>query len=284
VHRHSDTMTNADARVIEGFADEWSRFDQSQLSESERQAIFDGYFAIFPWDRIGKSAIGLDIGCGSGRWARVVAPRVGELHCIEPDSVTLSVAQKNLAAFANCRFHRAAANDIPLPDAFADFGYSLGVLHHVPDPASALAACVVKLKPGAPFLLYMYYALENRPKWLRFTYRFADALRRIVSRTPLKVRNAVTDSLAITVYWPLARLARVAERFGLNVENLPLAFYRHRSFYVMRTDCRDRFGTRLEQRFTREQIAEMMTAAGLEDLQFSSKPPYWVAVGLRRNG
>jgi len=283
VRGHGGTMTDIGARTIEGFADEWSRFDQSALSESERQAIFDGYFSIFPWDRVGQSAVGLDIGCGSGRWAHVVAPRVGELHCIEPDAVTLSVAQRNLRGFANCRFHRASASDIPLPEAFADFAYSLGVLHHIPDPASALAACVAKLKPGAPFLLYMYYALENRPKWLRYAWRCADALRRIISRSPLRIRTALTNALALIVYWPLARLARIAERLGINAENLPLAFYRHRSFYVMRTDCRDRFGTVLEQRFTRAQIAEMMSAAGLEDIRFSPKPPYWVAVGFRKN-
>jgi SAM-dependent methyltransferase len=283
VRSHSGTMTDIGARTIEGFADEWSRFDQSALSESERRAIFDGYFSIFPWDRVGESAVGLDIGCGSGRWAQVVAPRVGELHCIEPDAVTLSVAQKNLGTFPNCRFHRGSARDIPLADAFADFAYSLGVLHHIPDARSALAACVAKLKPGAPFLVYMYYALENKPKWLRYTWRCADALRSVISRTPLRIRTALTDSLALIVYWPLAHLARIAERLGFNAENLPLAFYRHRSFYVMRTDCRDRFGTVLEQRFTREQIAEMMTAAGLDDIRFSPKPPYWVAVGFRRN-
>ena len=36
----------------------------------------------------------------------------------------------------------------------------------------------------------------------------------------------------------------------------------------MRTDARDRFGTLLEQRFTRSQIAEMCNGAGLVDLRF----------------
>jgi hypothetical protein len=44
-----------------------------------------------------------------------------------------------------------------------DFGYSLGVLHHLPDPRAGLAACVTKLKPGAPMLVYIYYAFDNRP-------------------------------------------------------------------------------------------------------------------------
>jgi hypothetical protein len=54
------------------------------------------------------------------------------------------------------------------------------------------------------------------------------------------------------------------------------------SFYTMRTDSRDRFGTRLEQRFSRTEIEKMMLAAGLERTRFSDSEPFWCAVGYRR--
>jgi hypothetical protein len=50
----------------------------------------------------------------------------------------------------------------------------------------------------------------------------------------------------------------------------------------MRTDALDRFGTRLEQRFTQQQVKNMMEQAGLENIQFSSKVPFWCAVGYRK--
>ncbi len=50
----------------------------------------------------------------------------------------------------------------------------------------------------------------------------------------------------------------------------------------MRTDALDRFGTRLEQRFTRKEIREMMIIAGLIDIKFSKNLPYWTAVGYKR--
>ena len=53
------------------------------------------------------------------------------------------------------------------------------------------------------------------------------------------------------------------------------------SFYTMRTDALDRFGTRLEHRFTRDEIERMMTDAGLTDITFSDRPPFWVACGRR---
>src|SRR5690606_14689030 len=128
---------------------------------------FARYFAIFPWDDLPANAEGFDLACGSGRWARVVAPRVRRLHCIDASERALAVAARNLRDVNNCEFDHATVDRIPLADASADFGYSLGVLHHVPEPAAAIRACVRKLKPGAPLLLYLYYALENRPKWFR---------------------------------------------------------------------------------------------------------------------
>lgn len=158
--------TNVDRKTVEGFGDEWTRFDQAALSERERSTIFDMYFSIFPWKRLPANAEGFDLGCGSGRWAQLVAPRVGRLHCIDP-SVALDVARRNLATLTNCVFHRASVDAIPLQDGSMDFGYSLGVLHHVPDTLAGLKACVQKLKAGAPFLLYIYYAFDNRPWWFQ---------------------------------------------------------------------------------------------------------------------
>jgi SAM-dependent methyltransferase len=196
-------------------------------------------------------------------------------------SAALEVAQRNLAGQGNCIFHRAHAGAIPVPDGSLDFGYSLGVLHHVPDPAAALAACVRKLKPGAPFLLYLYYALDNRPAWFRGIWRAADMVRLGVARLPARLRFAVCDGIAAGVYWPLSRLSAALEWTGLRVDGLPLAQYRRRSFYTLRTDALDRFGTRLERRFRREEMADMMEKAGLGDIHFSEREPFWCAVGIK---
>ncbi|HJQ38681.1 MAG TPA: class I SAM-dependent methyltransferase [Thermoanaerobaculia bacterium] len=265
---------NVDERVVQGFGDEWQRFDQSALSDAELQTMFDAYFRIFPWAALPKNAEGFDAGCGTGRWAARVAPRVGRLHCIDASEGALSVARRNLAAFSNCTFHHSSVSAMPLADASMDFGYSLGVLHHVPDTEAAIAACVAKLKPGAPFLLYLYYRFDNRPAWYRALWKTTELLRFAISRSPRILRHAAADILAATVYFPLARTARL-----LKSESFPLAFYRNRSFYVMRNDALDRFGTRLEQRFTRDEIAAMMTRSGLRDITFSDAAPFWCAVG-----
>ena len=236
---------------------------------------------MFPWTGLPSNAAGFDAGCGSGRWAAFVAPRVGHLHCIDASAGALGIARRNLGAFKNVSFHECPLDAMPLADASMDFGYSLGVLHHLPDPAAGLATCVRKLKPGAPMLVYIYYSFDNRPAWFTPLWRISDRLRRALSRMPFRLKAAVADVIAALVYLPLARSARLAERCGCNVANWPLTAYRTLSFYSMRTDALDRFGTRLEHRMTRAEIAAMMEAAGLREIRFSEASPYWCAAGRK---
>ena len=168
-----------------------------------------------------------------------------------------------------------------MQDNSMDFGYSLGVLHHVPDTAAGIKQCVNKLKDGAPFLLYLYYRFDNRPWWFRFVWFISDLLRRVISKMPYRIRYVSSQIIAPTVYFPLAKVALIFEKLGVNVDNFPLSAYRNLSFYTMRTDALDRFGTRLEQRFTREEIEIMMKSAGLEKIGFSNSKPYWCAVGFK---
>jgi len=178
-------------------------------------------------------------------------------------------------------FHQASVAACGLSDSSQDFGYSLGVLHHVPDTAAAIRSCANLLKPGSPLLLYLYYAFDNRPRWFRWLWQLSNTSRLFIRRLPPRPKQLVTDLIALTVYWPVARLAALAEAVGLSVSSLPLNYYRNCSFYTMRTDARDRFGTPLEQRFTRAQIRDMCTAAGLVDLRFSPRSPYWCVLAFK---
>jgi len=271
---------NIDRETVAGFGDEWGRFDQTELPEIELEKLFAQYFSVFPWESLPDGAEGFDLGCGSGRWAKLVAPRVGRLHCIDP-SLALEIARKNLAWNGNCLFHRAAVDAMPIADGSMDFGYSLGVLHHVPDTQKGIDACVEKLKPGAPLLLYLYYAFDNRAWWFRAIWRVSDLFRIVISRLPHGLRYCASQVISVCVYYPLARFALLLSRLGLDVGAFPLSRYKNLSFYTMRTDALDRFGTRLEQRFSRQQIKAMMETAGLERIRFFDGEPYWCVVGHR---
>ena len=274
---------NIDRRTVESFGHEWTTFKQSddELSKHEREIIFDKYFGIFPWPQLKPDSVGMDIGCGSGRFAVEVAPRVGHLHAVDVSADALSTARVNLADYRNVSFHEASVAELPVPDGSLDFAYSLGVLHHVPDTQAAIQSVASKMKPGAPFLIYLYYALDNRPAWYRILWRISDPVRILISALPRFMRYAASQMIAVSVYWPLARLAAVMDKLSILPKSMPLSFYRHSPFYVMRTDAYDRFCTPLEQRFSKVEIEAMLTAAGFGNVRFSDGEPFWCAVSTR---
>ncbi len=274
-------QANADQKVIDDFGAEWARFDQTGLSEPEQRALFEDYFSVFPWAQLPSGAKGMDVGCGSGRWANMCAPRVGHLLLVDPAAAALNVAKHKLRQRNNVSFHHADVAHLPGQDGEFDFAYSLGVLHHVPDTTRAIQSISQKLKPGAPFLIYLYYALDNRPAWFRNLWRMSNVLREAIANSPRGLKHLMCEAIAATVYWPLARTAHFAERLGVDARHFPLYFYRDLSFYTMRTDALDRFGTTLEQRFSRPQIQTMLEDAGFVNIVFREGEPYWVALGIK---
>lgn len=271
---------NLDDATVRGFGAEWARFDHADVPEDELRREFDVYFRLVD-DALLDGADVLDVGCGTGRWARFVAPLARRLVLVDAAEDALDVARRTLSAHPACEFHLASVDDLPVPDGSMDLVYSLGVLHHLPDPEAGLRACARAVRPGGHLLVYLYYRFDMRPAWFRAVWRASDVLRRGVSRLPFPLRRAVADGLALTVYWPLSRLARLVRWTGGDPSGLPLSAYADRSFYWLRTDALDRFGTRLEHRFTRPEIEGMLGRAGLVDVRFVEDGAFWTALARR---
>jgi len=161
-------------------------------------------------------------------------------------------------------------------------GYSLGALHHASDTQAGMKACIEKLKPSAPFLVYLYYNFDNQPWSFKTIWHISDIFRNIISRSPYGLRRFSSQMIAALVCLPLARLSRIMEMIGLNASNSPLiSAYRNKNFHTMHTDTVDRFYTHLEQRFPHDQIKIMIKQVGLEQIKLSANDPFWCAVGYR---
>ena len=274
-------MKNIDKKTVDSFSDQWVRYDQSGMENKEAYKIFKSYFSIFPWNKLPKSAEGFDMGCGTGRWAKFVAPKVRKLHCVDPSNA-IKVAKKKLKKFKNIKYYQKSLDNSGLKNKSQDFGYLLGVLHYVPDAKAAIKSCSKLLKPGAPILLYIYYSLDNRPLWFRWLWILSNFIRLIISKLPKFLNFLICDIIAFFIYYPFARISLIFEKIGLDFKNFPLHFYRNLSFYVMRTDSRDRFGSPMEKRYSKNEIQQMMTSAGLEKIKFKNSVPFWTVVGFKK--
>ena len=194
----------------------------------------------------------------------------------------IKVAKKNLNKNKNIKFIKSSIKNIKLVSGSQDFGYCLGVLHHTENTQENLNKCTSLLRKNAPFLVYLYYKFDNRNFLYLLIWKFSDYARKIISQLPEILKNLMSDLLALIIYYPLAKISFFLDKINLNVKNIPLSYYRNLSFYTMRTDARDRFGTNLEKRYTKKQVENMLKKAGLYKIKFSKKAPYWCAVGFTK--
>lgn len=265
-------------KVINDFGEEWKTFDQSNIDTKELEKLFNNYFHIFPKNKLNENAIGFDLGCGSGRWAKFIAPRVKILNCIDPSTLAIQVARKNLMDFNNVKFFNSKISENILEENSQDFGYCLGVLHHTDEVLEGLKFSNKILKKNAPYLIYLYYNFDNRNLIYKSIWKISNLLRLFISNTPFKIKKLLTDIIALTIYYPLARFSLMLNFLGLNTDNIPLSFYKNESLYTMRTDSLDRFGTKLEKRFSKKEISKLLYSSGFKEVKFSEIMPFWVAI------
>jgi SAM-dependent methyltransferase len=273
---------NIDMVTVESFGDEWQAFHG--FEEAEIEKLGNEYFDIITPAMLNASTTVLEVGCGSGRFLKYVSTRAGFVVGVDPSHAVFA-ADNLLGKNEKVVLARASANNLPFADGAFDFVYSIGVLHHIPDTARAMQACVDKVKPGGYFFTYLYYNLDNRGFLFRSLFNVSTVVRKVVSRLPGKAKRAVCDGLAVGFYMPFVGLSRLLRGLGVKEavrSKIPLYGYENKSFYIIRNDALDRFGTPLEQRFTKAQIRAMMEGCGLEDITFSPNIPYWHVVGRKK--
>lgn len=277
------TAAAADSPIVQGFDFEWAHF--SAVGTSELRRVAGQYFDQVPDALFAADNIVLDAGCGAGRWAYEMAMRGPRVIAMDL-GLSIEIAKRNTSANGRVVCVQADLGDLPLRDGAISWAYSLGVVHHIVDTTHALRRLARSVRPGGSVVVYVYYALDERGVAYRSLYRASDVLRRLISRFPRSLAYGVATGIAVAVYFPLARTSALAHRLGLFrlSQALPLSFYRDLSFEVMRNDSLDRFGTRLEKRYTREELVELMRQAGLRDIQVSAGPPYWHAIGIAGAG
>jgi SAM-dependent methyltransferase len=272
---------NIDPKTVSSFGDEWKAFHD--FNEKDLKLTGDMYFDIVTETMLNDQCTVIDIGCGSGRFIKYLEGRYKKIVGLDP-SKAIFAADNLIGKNDKVQLVLASTDNIPFPDNHFDFGYSLGVLHHIPDTKKALNDCVKKVKPGGFFLLYLYYKLENRPFYFKLFYWLSNIIRLVVSKLPTTLKRWVCNLFAILFYMPFVLLCRFLRFTGVPEKirkYIPLQAYERQSFYVIRNDSLDRFGTPLEQRFSRKQIQAMMEEAGLVNIIFSEKIPYWHAVGRK---
>jgi SAM-dependent methyltransferase len=171
----------------QSFSYEWQRFRRTQLdSQTGRTDTRDRLQASlnFPLSDLRGKRV-LDAGCGTGRFAEIVASCGGEYIGVDY-SFAVDAAQANVGRLPNVHLLQADVERLPFADEGFDLVLSLGVLHHTPDPRRAFAALPRLIKHGGQLSVTVYDAgnkvyVASTRFWRRFTTRMPRRLLHLLS-------------------------------------------------------------------------------------------------------
>ena len=281
-----DKDQNLDQEVINSFGHEWAAFD---YSESETDEALDAQFLAYSSPiELGQfnsnTSVAADFGAGSGRWTSRLLPYFLTVYALEPSDGASRVLKNKFTHEPRVKILQETVGANSIPTESLDLAMSLGVLHHIPDTGLAIRDVASKIKSGGVFLCYLYYKLEDKPVYYRALFCVSNSLRWVISRLPYVMRKHVSQIIAGGVYLPLARISKLLGHKGRDISNFPLHHYANMPFVMLQNDALDRFGTRLEQRFSKKEIIEMLSGAefDLSTLKFSNQEPYWTFSVIKR--
>lgn len=180
-----------------GFGYSWTAY--ADLDDAYEQQFLDW---LRPVDRsFFQGKLVLDAGCGKGRHA-FWAQKFGAAEVVGVDlSDAVDVAFANTRGLPNVHIVQADIYQLPLAPVF-DYAYSVGVLHHLPDPKAGFLAVTKLLKRGGAISAWVYGAENN--EWIT---RFVDPVRkRVTSKLPRPLLHAASSAIATAVLNPAAKL------------------------------------------------------------------------------
>ena len=153
---------------VESFGRQWNRYDVARPEED--LAVFVVKTGMDPGGLRGKLV--LDAGCGGGRYARLLGEHGANLVGVDL-SAAVEKASALCAALPNVRIVRADLLDLPLAEGAFDAAFSIGVLHHGPDPRKAFAQVASKVKPGGRLAVWLYRKNRMSQEWANAALRAA---------------------------------------------------------------------------------------------------------------
>ena len=240
------------------FGFEWNNFDDVR---TEDEGFADVYFRDVDLPAL-DGKVGLDAGCGKGRYTRFLAEHLGSMAALDGSSA-VEAAARNLARFPSVQVVRSDLRHAPFAPASFDFIASLGVLHHLDDPQAGFERLVEYLAPGGQVLLYLY-SRPPTPGLRSAALTSAAALRRVTVRLPHRVLKVVSAPIAALLYYGVVAPGAYGDRRGhAALSSLPMDAYRGKPLRSLVLDTFDRLSAPVEHRYVWTELAPWFDRAGL---------------------
>jgi uncharacterized protein YbaR (Trm112 family)/SAM-dependent methyltransferase len=250
-----DAWWAAEGRTVRSYSYQWRKF--KQMFPEWEQVFLDSIKPVAPEFFRGK--VGIDGGCGFGRSIFYAAKYGAEMIGLDL-SEAIEAARENTRHLPGVQLVQGDIFHPPVKRGSLDFAYSIGVLHHLPDPKAGFLSLTRLVKPGAPVFIWVY--LRGRGRQIAaFT-----AMRAVSTRMPLRLLNVVTLGLAAGQWllWILPHKLLTQVGAARLADRIPFSLYARYPFRTLHTDWFDGLAVPLQNYYRREDIAEWYREAGHE--------------------
>ncbi len=166
------------------FGRQWNRYDVARPEED--LATFQVKTGVDPRDMAGRLV--LDAGCGGGRYARLLGSHGAHVIAADLSSAVAKAAQL-CESLPNVLVVQADLLDLPLAEDAFDLVYSIGVLHHTPNPRRAFHEIARRVRAGGHLAVWLYRRNIPPQEWLN------NSLRAVTTRLPARVLEPICVGL-----------------------------------------------------------------------------------------
>lgn len=257
----SSAEARAKVRTMESFGYEWRYFSDLHL---EGEANFRWYFAAYSAESLHGKVL-LDAGCGKGRHVFFAAQHARKVIGVDL-SPAVDAAYANVGHLENVHIVQGDLFHLPFRPQTFDMVYSLGVLHHLPEPEAGFRQILRYGKPGADVLVYLYWSLNDEPRWKKYLLSAVGMVRRVTTRLPFPALRIFSWCVAVgceLVFVAPYRILRTT-RWKAFAETLPLKLYADFPFRLLYQDQFDRLSAPIENRYDGEQVKAWLIRSGVE--------------------
>ncbi len=271
----SDDRHTADlrAQTIADFGDQWTRYTDNEGFYGSVDLLADTFGPLFSLSAFEGKRVA-EIGSGTGRIVgMLLAAGAGRVLAIEP-SQAVEVLRRNLQSDGH-RVEILHARGDEIPEGLdLDFIVSIGVLHHIPDPAPVIAAAYRALRPGGQIVIWVYGKEGNR-----LVVTLIEAIRRITTYMPHRMLALLASvcNVALDAYVPACRLFPFLPLADY-VRNVIGRFSRHKRYLVIYDQLKPAYA----KYYTEKEVRSLLESAGFADVRLYHRRRYsWTASGRR---